>query len=117
VKSVTRLKRWVCRQLEARGLLIALTLAIGLALLLTVVSVIIYTVGGFSRYDLTRPGYEKERQEVSKGIVVKTYDTTSSVDVKATDNFLSEFDGRVQELKKDGDFSDASLSDEELLIF
>jgi hypothetical protein len=116
MKLITRIKRWVRQRTKRHGLLFALTLSIGAALVLTTASVIIYTVGGFSRYDLSRPGYEKERQEVSKITTAKTYDTTSPVDSRTFSGFLSEFDGRVQEIKKDGDFSDASLSDEELLI-
>ena len=72
--------------------------------------------GNFYRYDLSRPGYEREREEISKPEPAKTYDTTSPVVRGTVDEFLIEYDDRVRELKTYGDFRDSSLSDEDLQI-
>ena len=116
MKWARKLLKSVQENLAENGLVLGLTIAIGVALLSTVVSVVIYTAGGFSRYDLSRPGYEKVRQALNRSSTVKTYDSTSPVNLTAVGNFLKEYDGTVQELAKDGNFNDASLSDEELQI-
>jgi hypothetical protein len=94
----------------------ALVLAISAALLLTVVSVGMYYAAGFYRYDLSRPGYEKERTEIAKPTPQKEYDTTSPVTKGTIDGFLEEFDARQKDLKAYGDYRDPSLTDEDLLL-
>lgn len=94
----------------------ALVVAISATLVLTVVSVGLYYGGGFYRYDLSRPGYEKERTEISRPSAQKDYDTTSQVTKATIDEFLQEFDVRQKDLKAYGDFRDASLTDEDLQL-
>lgn len=94
----------------------ALVLAIAATCVLTGISLSMYYVNGFYRYDLSRPAYEKERSELAKPESRKVYDTTSPVDKKALDDFLKEFDGRTRDLGEYGGFRDASLSDEDLQI-
>jgi hypothetical protein len=95
---------------------VALVLAILAALLLTTISVSMYYVAGFYRYDLSRPGYEKERTEIAKPSPQKEYDTTSPVTKTTIDEFLSEFDSRQKDLNAYGDYRDQSLADEDLLL-
>lgn len=99
---------------EQSKLAVALGLSIGIALLLTVVSVTIYSLSGFSKLDLSRPGYEREREEVRKTETPKTYDTTSPVTRSALDEFLRQYDQRAQDLKEYGDFRDQALDDASL---
>lgn len=94
----------------------ALILAIAAALCLTVVSVSMYYVAGFYRYDLSRPGYEKERTELAKPEPVKDYDTTSPITKTTVSEFLQEFDARQKDFKAYGDYHDQSLSDDELQL-
>lgn len=94
----------------------ALVLAISAALLLTVVSVGMYYAAGFYRYDLSRPGYEKERTEIAKPSPQKEYNTTGPVTKGTIDGFLEEFDARQKDLKAYGDYRDPSLTDEDLLL-
>lgn len=94
----------------------ALVLAISATLVLTVISVSMYYVGGFYRYDLSRPGYEKERTEIAKPEPQKDYDTTSPITKTTIDTFLQEFDDRQKDLKAYGDYQDASLTDEDLQL-
>lgn len=94
----------------------ALVLAISATLVLTATSVSMYYVGGFYRYDLSRPGYEKERTEIAKPEPQKDYDTTSPITKTTIDTFLQEFDDRQKDLKAYGDYQDASLTDEDLQL-
>lgn len=94
----------------------ALVLAIFAALVLTVISVGMYYAAGFYRYDLSRPGYEKERTEIAKPTPQKEYNTTSPVTKGTVDGFLDEFDARQKDLKAYGDYRDPSLTDEDLLL-
>ena len=94
----------------------ALVLAISATLVLTATSVSMYYVGGFYRYDLSRPGYEKERTEIAKPEPQKDYDTTSPITKTTIDTFLQEFDDRQKDLKAYGDYQVASLTDEDLQL-
>ncbi len=105
------LRRRVHRVANGPKLPLALTGAIILALLLAGVSVAWYSLGGSSKLDLSRPGYERERAEVRTNDSQKTYDTTSPVTASAIDDFLKEYDGRVKELNGYGNFSDGALDD------
>lgn len=107
---------WIRRYIRRRRLPVALFLAIAASLILTGVSVSIYSLGGFSRFDLSRPDYEKERNQLSTAPPQKTYDVTSPIDQRAADEFLSEFDGRLNDLHAYGNFRDGGLSDEELQL-
>ena len=94
----------------------ALTIAVAASLVLVGVGLGLYYYGGFFRYDLSRPGYEKEQTELAKPEPQITYDTTSPVTTKTVDDFLVEFDARQKDLKAYGDYRDASLNDEILQI-
>lgn len=108
--------RKVAAAANRHKLFAALTLAIVAALALTGVSIGMYYVGGFFRYDLSRPGYEKERTEIAPTQAPKDYDTTSPVTKPVVDDFLKEFDARQKDIKAYGDYRDPSLSDEDLQI-
>lgn len=94
----------------------ALTMAIAASLVLVGAGLAMYYYGGFFRYDLSRPGYEKEQTELAKPEPQITYDTTSPVTTKTVNDFLTEFDSRQKDLKAYGDYRDPSLSDETLQI-
>lgn len=115
--STTSVKK-VLRQVPAQfRLVVALVIAISFALGLTVVSVMIYSLAGYNKLDLSRPGYERERKEVQHASESqKVYDTTGPVTNGAVDDFLLEYDNRAKELGKYGDFRDQALSDEDLQL-
>lgn len=118
MRNVTRhkVKPWLKARVLVRRhrLPFALGLAIFIALILVFTSVNIYILAGFNRYDLSRPGYAKERQEVARPAPQKTYDTTGTITAKAVTEFISEYDVRLNDLKAFGNFRDGSLNDEEL---
>lgn len=120
-----RLNFYHWRQQLARGfkkvpqpsrLPLALGMSVVFALLLTVVSVDIYASNGSSKLDLSRPGFEHERQEVRATDSQKTYDTTSAINRKAIDDFLQEYDSRTKDLSEYGDFRDQALNDTDLQL-
>jgi len=94
----------------------ALGIATVLAFILTCVSVSIYYIGGTSKLDLSRPGFERERTEVRANDTTKVYDTTSPVTRKVIDEFLKEYDDRVKDLHQYGDFRDQALDDTSLQL-
>lgn len=102
--------------MRKRRLLVALSLALAASIGLTVISVGIYNLGGFYRYDLSRPGYEKERTEISRLPSDVTYDTTSPVTKKAVEDFIKELDKHSDNLEQYTSFDDGGLSDEDLGI-
>ena len=102
--------------MRKRRLVVALILAIALALVSTTVSLVIYKVGGYYRYDLSRPGYEKERTEVSTSQSSVTYDTTSALTKENIQTAIDELDGRIKTVNNYNTFKDDSLSDASLQI-
>ncbi|HEU5187559.1 MAG TPA: hypothetical protein VFT87_03580 [Candidatus Saccharimonadales bacterium] len=102
-------------QSERSQLPVALGIAVGIALVMTVVSVAIYQVAGFYELDLSRPGYETVRADIDDS-VEESYDTTSPLTKEALDEILSTFDTRIENLKSYGDFGGDGLSDDRLLI-
>ena len=113
---ITRLKRRAHRVFRGPKLPLALTGAILLSLVLTVVSVSWYTLDGSSKLDLSRPGFEHERTEVLTNDTQKTYDTTSPITHSAINDFLHEYDDRTKELSGFGNFSDGALDDNNLQL-
>ncbi len=96
---------------------IALGIAVVISLVLTVVSVIVYYDAGFYKFDLSRPGYEAERQDIATDSGPRTYDTASPVNAAALDSFLGDYDANVNTMRAYGDFGDATaLSNQALLL-
>lgn len=93
----------------------ALGFVVVIVLLLTCLSTFVYYKAGFYKFDLSRPGFEAERSTVNDD-GPKTYDTTSPISVESLQEFLQEFDQRTERLKSYSNFSDQSLSDEEILL-
>lgn len=108
---ITRLRRRTRKVFRGPKLPLALTGAILVSLVLTVISVSWYTLDGSSKLDLSRPGYERERTEVLTNDTQKTYDTTSPVTKGVINDFLKEYDSRTKELSGYGNFSDGALDD------
>ena len=108
--------RKIRKTMRAKRLMLALLLAIGSTLVLTVVSLTIYKVGGFYRYDLSRPGYEKERKEISTAPTDTSYDTTSPLSQQGVDAFLKSLDDHRKNLEAYNAFGNGGLSDEDLRL-
>lgn len=102
--------------MRARKLPFALCIAIGATLLLTLVSLTIYKVGGFYRYDLSRPGFEKERTEISTAPTDISYDTTSPLSQQGVTEFMTQLDQHRKNFDAYNAFGSGGLSDEDLRL-
>ena len=115
-EKLTRHYRQLRRQMRAKRLMFALFVAIGATLALTLVSLTIYKVGGFYRYDLSRPGYEKERKEISTAPTDVSYDTTSPLSQQSVEDFLKQLDQHRKNFDSYNAFGNGGLSDEDLRL-
>ena len=104
------------RKIGERRLVFSLCLAIFAALVLTVVSLTIYKIGGYYRYDLSRPGYEKERTEISTTPSNVTYDTSSALTKQAVDAFVQDLDVHRSNLEQYNTYGTSGLSDDDLQL-
>lgn len=117
-KKVSRKVIHHLRQLPKKNKLpLMLGAAIVFALMTTAVSVAIYTVDGTYKLDLSRPGFEREREEVKASESQKTYDTTGAITQTTISDFLTEYDQRTSDLQEYGDFSDQVLDNSDIQLF
>lgn len=94
---------------------LALGLAVAVTIVMTIVSVSIYTFAGFYKLDLSRPGYEIEREDVFTNEATQSYDSTSPLSSDSVDKILKDFDNHVSDIDSYGDFSNDALSDENII--
>lgn len=113
---IARTRHLARRARQIPRLPLALLGATILAIILTVVSVMWYTMDGSSKLDLSRPGYEQERSEVRTSDTQKTYDTTGPITDEAIDAFLKEYDQRAKELGEYGTFAEGVLDDSDIRL-
>lgn len=93
----------------------AIALVVGVALLMTAVSLSLYITSGTSRLDLSRPGYEQVRKDV-KATPEDTFSADGSVDKAALDEFQRFYESRRTNLNELGDFKDTTLDDSSLRL-
>lgn len=114
-KTTGQLKR-LRRFVRTHRLFAGLGVAIIATVILTLASLTIYKVGGFYRYDLSRPGYEKERTEIVTSPSSVTLDTTGAIDKTTAQDFIDELDARRHNIEAYNTFSNGGLSDEDLQL-
>lgn len=91
-------------------------LALAIASLLTMVSMALYVSSGASRLDLSRPGYEKAREEITKDSDKESFSATGSIDTATLEEFQKRFDKRRGELNGLGAFDSTALDDAQLQL-
>ncbi|MGD8373246.1 MAG: hypothetical protein PVI21_00080 [Candidatus Woesebacteria bacterium] len=107
----------VCNLSRKSKLPALLCIVIIFATVTTVVSVAIYSADGTYKLDLSRPGFEHEREEVKASESQKTYDTTGAVTPTSITEFLTEYDQRTSDLTEYGNFNDQSLDNSDIQLF
>lgn len=112
--NLTKLSRAVEKKSSQTKIIIGLSLAIVIALILTVISVGLYISSGVSRLDLSRPGYEPARQGVNEKSATKTFDNSGDMDAKAIGEFTELYDEQQSVLENTSSFSDNNLDDAQL---
>ena len=90
-------------------------LAIVIAAIMTVVSLKIYVRSGAIKLDLSRPGYEQVRQEVTTdGSSDKPFSPSGTLTSEALDDFRGRLDKKQADLKNLGNFGSEVLADSNL---
>lgn len=90
-------------------------LVLVITVIITLVGMSIYVSSGTMKIDLSRPGYEKVRNEVQQSSAQKSFASSGSLDSAAIKQFNSQLNSSVTDLKNSGNFGGASdLSDQSL---
>lgn len=110
--NLQRIRLVVGRHRIIYGVIVALAIAF----LLTMVSMALYISSGASRLDLSRPGYEKAREEITKDTDMDEFSSSGSITTDTLDDFQKRFDKRRTELNGLGAFSSTALDDNQLQI-
>lgn len=85
-----------------------------IACIMTVISLQLYDKSGAIKLDLSRPGYEKVRQEVEKESDDQPYEATGTLDEQSIKDFESRLNKYDKELKALSNYSESTISDENL---
>lgn len=86
------------------------------ALILTVISVSIYITSGASRLDLSRPGYEQVRAQVSAPEPTEKFSSDGPINADVMESFNKRLDKELRDIQKAETFQDATLENEQLQL-
>lgn len=100
----------------AHRLTVAIGLAIVIALLMTTLSVSLYIRSGASRLDLSRPGYEKVREQVTTDNESDTFSPSGPMNVEVVDQFQSLYTKKRAAIGKLDPFSPSVLDDDSIRL-
>lgn len=84
------------------------------ALLLTTVSLLLYTLTGTASLDLSRPGYEDARQKVKREVDDEVFSATGGMNKAVMKEYLSLYQKKQQPLKTYDSFDPNIVSDTQL---
>jgi len=94
------------------SLLLILTVAI--ALVMTVVSVVIYNTSGAAQLDLSRPGYRSVSDKVERTDKIDTYSASGPVNKETIEEFIKLYDTQAAKAKAVDAFNGDPLNPEVL---
>lgn len=83
-------------------------------LVLTVVSMIIYTQSGAAQLDLSRPGYRSVSNKVEKGDSMTTFSPTGTVNKDVINDFITQYEAQAEKTKSVDAFNGDPLNPEVL---
>ncbi len=95
-------------------LVVGLIGAILIALLLTFISVQMYTNSGTASLDLSRPGYEQAREQVRSDEQSKNFSPAGPVNKESLEEFKKLYQQELVKLNNSSSFNDQSLDDAQL---
>lgn len=94
---------------------VAIVSAIIIALLLTVISVLLYSISGTAKLDLSRPGYESTRGQIRRSDGIdQNFSANGSLDGKVIKDFLKIYDKEAKDLRQYSVFKEDILDDAQL---
>ncbi len=94
------------------SLLLISTVAI--ALIMTVISVVIYNTSGAAQLDLSRPGYLSVSDKVEKTDEIDTYSASGPVNKETIEEFIKLYDAQAKKAKAVDAFNGDPLNPEVL---
>lgn len=94
------------------SLLLIITVAI--ALVMTVVSVVMYNTSGAAQLDLSRPGYLSVSDQVKKTDDIDTYSASGPVNQETIEAFIELYDAQAEKAKAVDAFNGDPLNPEVL---
>lgn len=109
--------RFVAEQLpfwHKHRLSILMIIAVTAALILTVVSVMIYNTSGAAQLDLSRPGYRAVSDKVDKKQSIDTYSASGPVTKDSIQEFIKLYDRQSEKAKAVDAFNGDPLNPEVL---
>lgn len=101
---------------DKHRLSLLLIIAVIVAITLTTVSVIIYSVSGAAQLDLSRPGYKSVSSQVEKDSGVSDYSSTGKLDEKTIKEFVELYDEQSERVKAVDAFNGDPLNPEILQL-
>lgn len=108
---ITQVKRWIINHQWPAFIIVVLIVATTLS----GVSLWLYRVSGASKLDLSRPGYEKVREDVKDdNDGTKPFSPTGNLDDAAIKDFRSRYENIKMRLDQMNSYDDAAVSDENL---
>jgi hypothetical protein len=108
---IASFKKWVV----GHQWLVFVITALIIALTLTGISLWLYRVSGTAKLDLSRPGYEKVREDVKDNSdSTKPFSPTGKLDDAAVSDFNSRYQDIKTRLDQMNNYDNAAVSDENL---
>lgn len=101
---------------DKHRLSLLLIIAVIVAIALTTVSVIIYSVSGAAQLDLSRPGYKSVSSQVEKDSGVSDYSSIGNLDEKTIKEFVELYDEQSERVKAVDAFNGDPLNPEILQL-
>ena len=106
------MSRW-----EQHRFLFMVTGAIVVSLILVAISMNLYNNNGTAQVDLSRPGYQAVRDQVSRSDNIESFSSTGELDEDAFKKFEKLYAERSDMVLDVAGFGSAALSDDALQIF
>ncbi len=86
-----------------------------IAILLTVVSMIFYTMSGAAQLDLSRPGYQSVSGQVDTESQIDTYSASGAVNKESIQEFIKLYEKQAEKAKAVDAFNGDPLNPEVLI--
>jgi len=92
-------------------------LAVIISMFLVIVAMGLYSSSGAAQLDLSRPGYQAVRKEVTQDPGGETYPDTGVLDKAAIEQFMKLYDNRAASVSVTNSFDPTAMTDETLQLF
>lgn len=110
--NLARLRQFANRHL----FLLAISGAVVVGFIMTLISMSLYFSSGASQLDLSRPGYEDVRAEVRDNQPANDFSPTGPLNPEIMDEFQELFDEQREALNSLSDYDDRAFTDKSLRI-